>query len=161
MDFYYPNFQNDMWRILGLVFFNDRNYFTTPSGNAFSREKAEKFCREKGIAIGDTAEEVVRLKDNASDKFLQVVRPSDIAGALGKVPACKAVVITGQKALETFISTIPVAGPATGSFTEFTLDGRKLRLYRMPSSSRAYPKSLESKAEEYRRMFRDLGMVYT
>lgn len=28
-----------------------------------------------GIGIGDTADEIVRLKDNASDKFLEVVRP--------------------------------------------------------------------------------------
>ena len=27
MDFYYPNLQNDMWRIIGLVFFNDKNHF--------------------------------------------------------------------------------------------------------------------------------------
>ena len=24
MDFYYPNFQNDMWRIFGCVFFDNR-----------------------------------------------------------------------------------------------------------------------------------------
>ncbi len=27
MDFYYPNFQNDMWRIMGLIFFSDKEYF--------------------------------------------------------------------------------------------------------------------------------------
>ena len=27
MDFYYPNFQNDMWKIFGLCFFQDKNYF--------------------------------------------------------------------------------------------------------------------------------------
>ena len=27
MDFFYPNFQNDMWRIMGLCFFNDKEYF--------------------------------------------------------------------------------------------------------------------------------------
>ena len=25
MDFYYPNFQNDMWRIFGCVFFDNRD----------------------------------------------------------------------------------------------------------------------------------------
>lgn len=29
MDFYYPNFQNDMWRIFGLVFFDDKEHFLT------------------------------------------------------------------------------------------------------------------------------------
>lgn len=29
MDFYYPNFQNDMWRIFGLVFFADKEAYRT------------------------------------------------------------------------------------------------------------------------------------
>ena len=27
MEFHYPNFQNDMWRIYGLVFFDNAEYF--------------------------------------------------------------------------------------------------------------------------------------
>lgn len=27
MDFYYPNLNNDMWRIVGLLFFNNKDYF--------------------------------------------------------------------------------------------------------------------------------------
>lgn len=27
MDFFYPNPQNDMWRIMGLVFFGDKEHF--------------------------------------------------------------------------------------------------------------------------------------
>ena len=27
MDFFYPNFINDMWRIYGLCFFEDKDYF--------------------------------------------------------------------------------------------------------------------------------------
>lgn len=34
-----------------------------------------------------------------------------------------------------------------------------LRFYRMPSSSRAYPKSVEWKADYYRRMFAVCGML--
>ena len=30
MDFFYPNFNNDMWRIFGLVFFSDRAAFIAP-----------------------------------------------------------------------------------------------------------------------------------
>ena len=26
MEFYYPNWNNDMWRIVGLLFFNDKNH---------------------------------------------------------------------------------------------------------------------------------------
>ena len=27
MDFYYPNLQNDMWRIFGWIFFQDKEHF--------------------------------------------------------------------------------------------------------------------------------------
>lgn len=27
MDFFYPNYTNDMWRIFGLIFFDDKNHF--------------------------------------------------------------------------------------------------------------------------------------
>ena len=27
MDFYYPNIQNDMWRILGLIFYGNKDAF--------------------------------------------------------------------------------------------------------------------------------------
>ena len=27
MPFYYPNFQNDMWRIMGLLFFGNKDHF--------------------------------------------------------------------------------------------------------------------------------------
>ena len=27
MNFYYPNYQNDMWRIFGLIFFQNKDYF--------------------------------------------------------------------------------------------------------------------------------------
>ena len=48
MDFYYPNIQNDMWRILGLIFYGNKDAFLRDK-KAFSEEKAKAFCREKGI----------------------------------------------------------------------------------------------------------------
>ncbi len=35
MDFFYPNFQNDMWRIMGLIFFADKNIFVDSMGKCF------------------------------------------------------------------------------------------------------------------------------
>ena len=35
IDFYYPNFINDMWRILGLIFFNDKNRFVDVAAKKF------------------------------------------------------------------------------------------------------------------------------
>lgn len=160
MDFYYPNIQNDMWRIMGLLFYNDKNYFLKTT-KAFSLEKAKAFCNEVGIGIGDTAMEVIRLKDNASDKFLEVVRPINPEEVLQQIPECKAIVVTGQKAMDTLLSVLPpnTEEPKVGTFSTFELAGRTFKLFRMPSSSRAYPKPLPEKAEVYRNMFNELGIL--
>jgi len=159
MDFYYPNIQNDMWRILGIIFYNNKDYFLE-TRKTFSREKAVLFCEQKGIGIGDTAVEVTRLKANASDKFLEVSRPFNPKEVLSQIPTCEAIVLTGQKAMDTLLSVIPQATePTVGSFTEFTMDDRSFKLFRMPSSSRAYPKPLPEKAEVYRSMFKKLNMI--
>ena len=159
MDFYYPNIQNDMWRILGSLFYRDKDHFlATPK--AFSREKAVAFCEEKGLALGDTACEVIRLKANASDKFLEVVRPIDLNRVLAQLPHCQAIAVTGQKAMDTLLSLLPnVEEPKVGDRVLFTQGDRLLRLYRMPSSSRAYPKPLAEKAAVYQRMFEELGLI--
>ena len=159
MDFYYPNIQNDMWRILGLIFYGNKDAFLRDK-KAFSEEKAKAFCREKGIGIGDTAMEVIRLKANASDKFLEVVRPIDPEKVLSQIPECVAIVVTGQKAMDTLLSVLPATEePKVGFSSEFSCMGRTMRLFRMPSSSRAYPRPLEEKAAIYRGMFETLGMV--
>ena len=133
MEFYYPNLQNDMWRIYGVLFFGDKDYFL-----------------EK---------EVIRQRGNASDQFLEIVTPVDLDAVLKRIPKCKAIVTTGQKATDTLLALVGAENPKVGGFSDFEYKGRALRLYRMPSSSRAYPKPLEDKAAEYRVMFHDLGML--
>ena len=159
MEFYYPNFINDMWRILGLIFFGDKNRFVDIAAKKFKLEDIVDFCTETGIAMYDTATAVHRLKDNASDKFLEVVTPTDIPALLREIPKCQAIVTTGEKATETLCQTFGTNAPTTGEYSEFNFENRPMRLYRMPSSSRAYPLSLEKKAAAYRRLFSDLGMV--
>lgn len=156
MDFYYPNFQNDMWRIFGHIFFGDRGYFISPGGKAFDRERLVGFLTQKGIALYDTASVVRRLKENASDRFLEIVEPTDIGALLRRLPECRNVAATGGKAAETAAMTLGCEVPAVGGFSEFVLDGRKMRLWRMPSSSRAYPMSPERKAGVYSAMFGEI-----
>lgn len=154
MEFYYPNLQNDMWRIFGYHFFGERDHFLTPDRKAFDRARLEEFLRTKGVALYDTACEVIRLKGNASDNFLQVVRETDIPALIRRLPHCCAVVVTGQKAAETLCRKLGIATvPEVGGSQPFTLDGRRLQLWRMPSSSRAYPRPLEWKTAYYARMF--------
>ena len=159
MEFFYPNLQNDMWRIVGYLATGDKQHFLLPGGRRFVRGRIEAFCRERGIALYDTAVEVVRLKDNASDNFLQVVREVDLAALLARIPACRAIVTTGQKATDTLRALTGCDSPAVGESVAVRYAGRDLRLWRMPSSSRAYPRPVEWKAEFYRRVFAENGII--
>ena len=159
MDFFYPNLQNDMWRIFGHIFFQDKEHFLLPSKKAFNKELIIGFLKEKGIALYDTATSVRRLQDNASDKFLEVVEPTDIHLLLKQLPQCQAIVTTGQKATETLLEQIEADEPSIGKSSPFTLRDKSFQLYRMPSSSRAYPLSLEKKSAFYQLMFSELGIT--
>ena len=159
MEFFYPNWGNDMWRIWGLIFFGDKQYFEISAEKRFDRERITTFCTEHGIALYDTACEVRHLAGNASDKFLEVVTPTDLRSMLRRLPHCRAIVTTGEKATDTLIEQFGCAKPRVGEYTEIEFDNRTLRLYRMPSSSRAYPLKLERKAEAYERMLREIGML--
>lgn len=159
MDFYYPNLQNDMWRIFGWLFFGDKEHFLLPHKKAFCKEELITFLTGKGIALFDTATTIRRLQDNASDKFLEVIEPTDISLLLKQLPECQAVVTTGQKATDILRTQFEVKEPGIGKYEPFMHGDKILRLYRMPSSSRAYPLSLEKKADYYRLMFKELGLL--
>lgn len=159
MDFFYPNLQNDMWRIFGLLFFNDKEHFLVPNKKAFDKQRIMDFASEKGIAFGDTAQKVIRLKDNASDNFLKIVEPIDLPKVLSQMPECRAIVTTGEKATDTLVGMTGAEKPAIGQSSGFTFEGRAMKLYRMPSSSRAYPKPLPEKAVFYAGMFKALGIL--
>ena len=92
-------------------------------------------------------------------KFLEVVQSTDIAAMLRQLPECKAIVTTGQKATDTLRMQFNVEEPKVGDFSEFVFENRPIRLYRMPSSSRAYPLALDKKAAAYRIMYQDLQML--
>ena len=159
MDFFYPNLQNDMWRIFGLIFFGDKEHFLLPHKKAFNKDYLIEFLNEKGIALYDTATTVHRLQDNASDKFLKVIEATDISLLLKQLPNCKAIVTTGQKATDILCEQLMTKEPAVGKKQAFLINDRQMYLYRMPSSSRAYPLSIEKKAEVYRLMLNELGLL--
>ena len=157
MEFFYPNWQNDMWRIFGLLFFDDRHHFEQKGEKRFNKEAVVEFCTSEGIAIYDTACEVVRLMDNAADKFLEITTSTDIAALLDKLPHCTAIVTTGQKATDTIVGTYGCATPPMGGRSTLHIAGREYNFWRMPSSSRAYPLALEKKAAHYMNMLRSEG----
>lgn len=154
MDFYYPNFQNDHWRIEGAAWFGDRNYFVDIENKRFLKEKIVDFLNQKGIAIYDTAQTVKRLKDNASDAFLEIVEPTDIKALLQRIPQCHAIATTGEKATGEVCRYFGINMiPTLGSKTELE---KGLFLYRLPSSSRAYPLAFEKKVAAYQKLFQEL-----
>lgn len=159
MDFFYPNLQNDMWRIFGIIFFQNKEHFMSPDKKVFDKEHIIDFLHKKGIALYDTASAICRLQDNASDKFLEVIKQTDISLLLKQIPMCKAIVTTGQKATDIIREQINVKEPAVGTSECFEFEDRIMRLYRMPSSSRAYPLALEKKSDAYRFMFNELGLL--
>ena len=155
MEFYYPNFTNDMWRIMGLLLHNDKAYFIDQERKTFYLDKIIELLHDKGIAIFDTATHIRRLQDNASDKYLEIVQATDIEGLLTKLHHCKAIVTTGEKATDTLCELLHTEKPKVGDFVEFIFEGRAMRLYRMPSSARAKHIALDKKAAAYKLLFQD------
>lgn len=164
MDFYYPNFINDHWRIEGEVFFRDRNRFILSGERRFDLDAIVGFCQERGLAFFDTATAVRRLKDNASDEHLEVVEPTDLYALLRKLPYLEAIVTTGQKASDVLCRYFDIAkGPKLGEYVPIPAvhnrAGHGLLLWRLPSSSRAYPMAFERKVQYYREMFLRTGIL--
>lgn len=175
MDFFYPNWINDFWRIMGLVHFNDKAYFEAPlqlmagkehQSRRFDKERIATFCHHQGIALFDTVRKVCRLKDNADDKFLHTVEGTDVFALLRQIPECHTIITTGGKAseeLQAYLEkkgikvNVPKVGtalllPFEQELEQAPLAGT-LTWWRMPSSSRAYPIKLEKKAECYRKLW--------
>lgn len=161
MDFYYPNFINDHWRIEGAVFFGDRHHFVDEEEKRFKLTDIIAFCQEKGLAFFDTSTAVRRQQDNASDKFLEVVEPTDIQALIVQLPQLRTIATTGEKATETLCTTMKISSlPKVNTFVPvpdtYNQAGEQLVLYRLPSSSRAYPLAFEKKVEAYKRMFEQM-----
>lgn len=170
MDFFYPNRSNMMWEIFGMVFYGDSQRLVDASNKTFRLEEIKALLEERGIAIYDTASAVRRLSGNASDKDLEIVEKTNIPLLLSQIPLCHNIVCTGQKSFSVLTEDYGVPVPQMGSYREFSLscspkigelsEGlRGMRLWRMPSSSRAYPMKLEEKAAYYREMMKNIGLV--
>ena len=154
MDFFYPNFNNDHWRIEGQIWFGNKNHFVDTEHKCFKMNEIMAFLNEKGIALFDTATAVNRLKDNASDAFLEIVEHTDIEALLKQIPQCHSIATTGEKATTevcAYYNTNSIP-----SLNEQIMLREGLTLYRLPSSSRAYPLSFDKKVEAYRRMFEEV-----
>ncbi|HBE55619.1 MAG TPA: DNA glycosylase [Prevotella sp.] len=161
MDWYYPNYTNDMWRIMGLSFFGDKMRFVDEAHKTYRLDELKSFLAEVGIAIYDTCRRVRRTTGTASDKDLEVVERADLDALLRALPQCRGVVAAGQLATNLFTSHygIDARKMRMGDHRDFAFEGRTVSLYRQPSSSRAFPMRLEQKTAYYKQMFEDLGLM--
>lgn len=156
MDFYYPNRTNDFWPMMGLIFFGDRNALLEPDGKRFDLGAIKRLLTAKGIALNDTGRTVRRLKGNASDKFLEIIEPVPLFELLADMPECRAVATTGEKAAGVIAELTGTPIPRMG---EHVTGPYNLQIWRMPSTSRAYPLKLDKKAVFYAEMFRATGII--
>ncbi|MDE6495739.1 MAG: uracil-DNA glycosylase family protein [Duncaniella sp.] len=156
MDFYYPNRTNDFWFMMGLIFMGDRYALCDRGTKLFNLDAIKQLLNEKGIAMNDTGYKVRRLKGNASDKFLEIVEPVALYDLLAKMPRCHTVATTGEKAAGVVAGITGTPLPKMGEMVTAD-DG--LEIWRMPSTSRAYPLALEKKAAYYAEMFRHAGIM--
>ena len=161
MEWYYPNFTNDMWRIMGLCFYGDKMRFVDQENKTYKVNELKAFIYEKGIAIFDTCLRIRRTKGTAADKDLEIIEQADLDNMLHSLPQCKGVLAAGQLATSVFTSHygIEVGKMKMGEHVDFTFEDRIIGLYREPSSSRAYPMKVEKKAEYYSQMFRETGIL--
>ena len=141
-----------MWEIFGQVFFGDSRRLVDEANKTFRKADIEALLRERGIAIYDTATAVRRLSGNASDKDLQILEKTDIPALLRQIPLCRDMVCTGQKSFSVLTEDYGVPVPKMGEYHTFFIGQREMRLWRMPSSSRAFPMPLQEKAAYYTRM---------
>ena len=135
------------------LFFNDDKHFIIKGSKQFDLSAIKHFLEDKGIALYDAATAIQRGKGNASDLHLKIIEATDIPALLAKIPQCRTIAVTGEKSAQTVLVPYDIATPAIGNSVEIPQIG--VRLFRMPSTSRAYPIALDKKAAYYRELFKE------
>lgn len=175
MSFHYPNFYNDMWRIYGKVFFDNVDHFRIGNEKRFDPERIRAFLFERGIASCPTVKQAIRETGNASDKNLTVVTAVNLDDILPQVPKVSALFTTGGKATEVLLNLLEIPPakskhPKTNQSIDYPYQWHNekktiaeqlndLTLYRLPSTSRAYPLALDKKAAAYKDFFEKMGKL--
>ena len=161
MQFHYPNYQNDMWRVYGSIFFDDPAYFAVPGEKRFDADRIRAFLAARGIAICPSVRRAIRMQGNAADAHLHIVETLDLPAVVRQLPQLRHIFTTGGKATDVLLGFVPGDKTAlkTGASLAFQMDGRALELTRLPSTSRAYPLKLAQKIAAYRAYFQRCGLL--
>lgn len=150
MDFFYPNRTNDFWFMMGLIFLGDKDALYDREAKRFRLDDIKQLLTREHIALFDTGYKIRRLKGNASDKFLEIVEPVHLHEYLDRMPECHTVATTGEKAASVISELTDTPLPRMG---ECVVSHDGLNIWRMPSTSRAFPMKLEEKARYYSMLF--------
>ena len=145
MAFHYPNYQNDMWRVYGAIFYDDPKHFEVAGEKRFDAARIRAFL----------------VKGNAADAHLRIIETLDLPAVVRQMPQLRHIITTGGKATDVLLGFTGDAKTQlkTGESLTFRLDSRELSLTRLPSTSRAYPLKLAQKIAAYRAFFQRCGLV--
>ena len=138
---------------MGIIFMNDREALWDSEARRFDLDAIKSLLDREGIALWDTAMAVRRLKDNASDKFLEIVEPINLTALLDAHPSINQIVATGEKAASVVAAQASINVPSILEPVDCSIANHPIRFWRMPSTSRAYPLALDKKADAYRVVF--------
>lgn len=126
--FYYPNASNDMWRILGQVFYDDARHFymadvseaTAGAGGPstvirtsrlLDEDAIRRFAGREAIGFFDVCKRIRRHRGNSSDDNLEVLLRTDVIhDVLVHTPRCEAIITTGTLALTMLIDALHGVG---------------------------------------------------
>lgn len=124
--FYYPNKNNNMWRILGDIFYDETSHFYTTrnalaTGNSkivtcdLDEARIRHFAGSAPIGFFDVCSRIRRRSGNSSDANIDTLRRTDVFhDVLAHTPRCEAIVTTGTLALTMLLDALH----AVGSFTD-------------------------------------------
>ena len=147
-----------------MIFFNDKDKFFNKESKTIDKEGIKEMLTRYKIGVGETATEVIRTKDNASDKFLEIVMPVKLTKLFANAPSLEIIATTGEKAASVIASLTNTSVPKMGEHINCRAvldDGtpRDFIHWRLPSTSRAYPMALEKKKAYYEELFKESGII--
>ena len=145
MAFHYPNYQNDMWRVYGAIFYDDPKHFEVAGEKRFDAARIRAFLVARGIAICPSVRRAIREKGNAADAHLRIIETLDLPAVVRQMPQLRHIITTGGKATDVLLGFTGDAKTQlkTGETLTFRLD----------------PLKLAQKIAAYRAFFQRCGLV--
>jgi G:T/U-mismatch repair DNA glycosylase len=136
--FYYPNSNNDMWKVLGDIFFdNTGHFYTTVEAAKDGKEKRlptsrvvrcldeakiRRFAASQPIGFFDVCARIRRTRGNSSDHNIETLERTDVfQHVLAHTSRCEAIITTGTLALTMLLDAFHMCGSfstGTGSAVE-------------------------------------------